>query len=142
MGALAERCAAYAKALHYQEIEFHASPVTASEALISINNKLDLPDSAVGILVIRLILITLLCVCAVRLFPITFHFKSETASTYRDISTPNHTRYHNNNNNRYTRNRITTSNCKSHGTRNYSGGNKHWRCMSRNQSSPTTTTTP
>lgn len=51
LGALAERCAAYAKALHYQEIEFHASPVTASEALISINNKLDLPDSAVGILV-------------------------------------------------------------------------------------------
>jgi phosphatidylinositol kinase/protein kinase (PI-3 family) len=52
LGGLAEKCAAYAKALHYKEIEFQTSPATTCEALISINNQLDLPQAAVGILVI------------------------------------------------------------------------------------------
>jgi len=51
LGGLAEKCAAYAKALHYKEIEFQNSPATTCEALISINNQLDLPEAAVGILV-------------------------------------------------------------------------------------------
>lgn len=50
LGALADKCAAYAKALHYKEIEFQTSPATTCEALISINNHLDLPEAAVGIL--------------------------------------------------------------------------------------------
>lgn len=50
MGGLAEKCAAYAKALHYKEIEFQSSAATTCEALISINNQLDLPEAAVGIL--------------------------------------------------------------------------------------------
>ena len=50
MGALADKCAAFAKALHYKEIEFQTSPATTCEALISINNQLDLPEAAVGIL--------------------------------------------------------------------------------------------
>ncbi|KDD76204.1 FAT domain-containing protein, partial [Helicosporidium sp. ATCC 50920] len=50
LGALAEKCHAYAKALHYKEIEFQTSPHTAVEALISINNHLRQPDAAVGIL--------------------------------------------------------------------------------------------
>ncbi|KAL6080518.1 Serine/threonine-protein kinase tor1 [Balamuthia mandrillaris] len=51
LGGFAEKCAAYAKALHYKEIEFQASPATTCEALISINNQLDLPEAANGILV-------------------------------------------------------------------------------------------
>ena len=51
LGGLAEKCAAYAKALHYKEIEFQSSAATTCEALISINNQLDLPEAAVGILV-------------------------------------------------------------------------------------------
>jgi FKBP12-rapamycin complex-associated protein len=39
LGGLAEKCAAYAKALHYKEIEFQSSPATTCEALISINNQ-------------------------------------------------------------------------------------------------------
>ena len=50
LGALAEKCHAYAKALHYKELEFQSSPHTAVEALISINNQLRQPDAAVGIL--------------------------------------------------------------------------------------------
>jgi FKBP12-rapamycin complex-associated protein len=50
LGALADKCAAFAKALHYKEIEFQTSPATTCEALISINNQLDLPEAAVGIL--------------------------------------------------------------------------------------------
>eukprot|EP00887_Chlorella_sp_A99_P006163 scaffold3.g6163.t1 len=50
LGALAEKCHAYAKALHYKELEFQTSPHTAVEALISINNHLRQPDAAVGIL--------------------------------------------------------------------------------------------
>ncbi len=48
--ALADKCAAYAKALHYKEVEFLNSPAESVEALISINTKLDLPEAAVGVL--------------------------------------------------------------------------------------------
>ena len=45
-------CRAYAKALHYKEEEFHRGPSTSTlEALISINNKLQQPDAAAGVLV-------------------------------------------------------------------------------------------
>lgn len=45
-------CHAYAKALHYKEEEFHRGPTTSNlEALISINNKLQQPDAAAGVLV-------------------------------------------------------------------------------------------
>ena len=49
---LAIRCRAYAKALHYKEIEFHANPqsVDVLESLISINNKLQQPEAAAGVL--------------------------------------------------------------------------------------------
>lgn len=48
---LAEKCAAYAKALHYREMEFRSSPTAATcEALISINNQLGQPEASVGIL--------------------------------------------------------------------------------------------
>ena len=51
LGAYAARCHAYAKALHYKELEFISEPTTNTiEALISINNQLQQPDSAVGIL--------------------------------------------------------------------------------------------
>lgn len=40
LGELAQKCHAYAKALHYKELEFHTSPSTCIEALISINNQL------------------------------------------------------------------------------------------------------
>lgn len=45
-------CRAYAKALHYKEEEFHVGPTTRTlESLISINNKLQQPDAAGGVLV-------------------------------------------------------------------------------------------
>ena len=45
-------CRAYAKALHYKEEEFHRGPTSRNlEALISINNKLQQPDAAAGVLV-------------------------------------------------------------------------------------------
>uniref|UniRef100_A0A7R9YR22 Serine/threonine-protein kinase TOR n=1 Tax=Chlamydomonas euryale TaxID=1486919 RepID=A0A7R9YR22_9CHLO len=50
LGALAEKCHAFAKALHYKELEFQTSPQTAVEALIHINNQLRQPEAAVGIL--------------------------------------------------------------------------------------------
>jgi FKBP12-rapamycin complex-associated protein len=40
LGALAEKCHAFAKALHYKEREFETSPTTTVEALIHINNQL------------------------------------------------------------------------------------------------------
>ena len=52
LGALAERCHAFAKALHYKEAEFAASPASAVEALISINNHLRQPEAAVGVLTV------------------------------------------------------------------------------------------
>jgi FKBP12-rapamycin complex-associated protein len=39
-----------AQALHYKELEFVASPQTAIEALIHINNQLRQPEAAVGVL--------------------------------------------------------------------------------------------
>lgn len=50
LGSLAEKCHAYAKALHYKEVEFHDSPDSAIESLISINIQLQLPDAAHGVL--------------------------------------------------------------------------------------------
>jgi FKBP12-rapamycin complex-associated protein len=50
LGALAEKCHAYAKALHYKELEFQTTPHSAVEALISINNQLRQSDAAVGVL--------------------------------------------------------------------------------------------
>ncbi|KAF3328854.1 Serine/threonine-protein kinase TOR [Carex littledalei] len=58
LGALAEKCRAYAKALHYKEMEFQAAcskkmganPVTVVESLIHINNQLHQHEAAIGIL--------------------------------------------------------------------------------------------
>lgn len=50
LGELAQKCHAYAKALHYKELEFHTSPSTCIESLISINNQLGQPEAAAGIL--------------------------------------------------------------------------------------------
>lgn len=51
LGQFAQRCHAYAKALHYKELEFYEEPTTSTiESLISINNKLQQSDAAVGIL--------------------------------------------------------------------------------------------
>uniref|UniRef100_A0A7S4P0U7 non-specific serine/threonine protein kinase n=1 Tax=Paramoeba aestuarina TaxID=180227 RepID=A0A7S4P0U7_9EUKA len=50
LGDLAEKNHAYAKALHYKEIEFQNNPTSCIEALISINNQLGLPEAAGGIL--------------------------------------------------------------------------------------------
>ncbi len=52
LGALAEKCHAFAKALHYKEVEFAQTPETAVEALISINNQLRQPETAIGILAV------------------------------------------------------------------------------------------
>jgi FKBP12-rapamycin complex-associated protein len=51
LGALAEKCRAYAKALHYKEQEFQQHPSATVEALISVNNQLQQPEAAVGMLV-------------------------------------------------------------------------------------------
>ncbi|KAG0469712.1 hypothetical protein HPP92_016412 [Vanilla planifolia] len=58
LGALAEKCRAFAKALHYKEMEFEAArskrmgtnPVTVVESLIHINNQLHQHEAAIGIL--------------------------------------------------------------------------------------------
>ncbi|KAG9294210.1 hypothetical protein G9A89_021569 [Geosiphon pyriformis] len=51
LGSYAENCHAYAKALHYKELEFISAPSTEIiEQLIQINNQLQLPDAAIGIL--------------------------------------------------------------------------------------------
>ncbi|CAL5329434.1 unnamed protein product [Camellia sinensis] len=58
LGALAEKCRAFAKALHYKEMEFEgalsnkmdANPAAVVEALIHINNQLHQHEAAVGIL--------------------------------------------------------------------------------------------
>ena len=47
---LAQKSHAYAKALHYREIEFSSHPNECYEALININKKLDQYDSAQGVL--------------------------------------------------------------------------------------------
>ncbi len=48
LASLAEKCHAYAKALHYKETEFLSSPSTCIEALIHINNQLQQPEAASG----------------------------------------------------------------------------------------------
>lgn len=50
LGDLASKCHAYAKALHYKELEFHTSPKSCIEDLISINNQLEQPEAAIGVL--------------------------------------------------------------------------------------------
>lgn len=51
LGQYAEKCHAYAKALHYKELEFVQDPSTSTvEALININNQLHQSDSSIGIL--------------------------------------------------------------------------------------------
>ncbi|PSS02733.1 Serine/threonine-protein kinase [Actinidia chinensis var. chinensis] len=58
LGALAEKCRAFAKALHYKEMEFvnarsttmDANPIAVVELLIHINNQLHQHEAAVGIL--------------------------------------------------------------------------------------------
>jgi tetratricopeptide (TPR) repeat protein len=52
LGQLSEKVGAFAKALHYKEVEYHAAPgdATTIESLISINNQLDEPEAAIGIL--------------------------------------------------------------------------------------------
>lgn len=50
LGTLAEKCQAYAKALHYKEIEFILNPAALIEDLISINNQLQQHEAAMGIL--------------------------------------------------------------------------------------------
>ena len=47
---LAQKSHAYAKALHYRELEFQHSPATCFESLININKKLDQYDAAIGVL--------------------------------------------------------------------------------------------
>jgi FKBP12-rapamycin complex-associated protein len=51
LGMIAERCRAYAKALHYKELEFVSHPARCVEAIIAINNQLQLPEAAMGVLV-------------------------------------------------------------------------------------------
>ncbi|XP_014254034.1 serine/threonine-protein kinase mTOR [Cimex lectularius] len=51
LGEKAMQCRAYAKALHYKEEEFHKGPTSqVVEALISINNKLQQREAAMGLL--------------------------------------------------------------------------------------------
>ena len=50
LGRLAENVHAYAKALHYKELEFRSSPANTIESLIHLNNQLQQPEAAVGIL--------------------------------------------------------------------------------------------
>ncbi|KAI8813143.1 armadillo-type protein [Cladochytrium replicatum] len=51
LGTYASRCHAYAKALHYRELEFISEALPSTiENLISINYQLQQPDSAIGVL--------------------------------------------------------------------------------------------
>lgn len=50
LGNLAISSNAYAKALHYKEMEYETTPDTCIEKLIQINNQLHLNDAAVGVL--------------------------------------------------------------------------------------------
>lgn len=49
-GALAEKCHAYAKALYYKEQQFKSEPEACIEKLIHINNQLNQPEAASGML--------------------------------------------------------------------------------------------
>ena len=51
LGSYAQRCHAYAKALHYKELEYqHQINATTIEALIQLNNQLNQPDVSLGLL--------------------------------------------------------------------------------------------
>ena len=50
LGVMAEGVHAYAKALHYKEMELMIAPAQSIEGLIGIHNQLQQPDSAVGVL--------------------------------------------------------------------------------------------
>ena len=55
LGALAEKCHAYAKALHYRELEYQALTASRSsprliEALVSLHRSLGQPEAALGVL--------------------------------------------------------------------------------------------
>jgi FKBP12-rapamycin complex-associated protein len=47
---LAQKSHAYAKALHYRELEFQSHPTASFENLINVNKKLDQYDAAVGVM--------------------------------------------------------------------------------------------
>jgi len=51
LGMIAQRSRAYAKALHYKELEFVSNPGECVAAIIAVNNQLQLPDAARGVLV-------------------------------------------------------------------------------------------
>jgi FKBP12-rapamycin complex-associated protein len=51
LGEVAEKCQAFAKALHYKEHEFKSAPQATIGSLISINYQLNQPEAADGILV-------------------------------------------------------------------------------------------
>ncbi|GMH33501.1 hypothetical protein BSKO_01335 [Bryopsis sp. KO-2023] len=50
LAALAAKCHAFAKALHYKELEFLEDPHSAVEAILAINNQLRQPEAADGML--------------------------------------------------------------------------------------------
>jgi serine/threonine-protein kinase mTOR len=50
LAGLAEKSLAFAKALHYRELEFQTSPASCFESLIHINKKLNIYDGAMGVL--------------------------------------------------------------------------------------------
>ena len=50
LAGLAETSLAFAKALHYRELEFLVSPASCFESLININRKLNIYDGAMGVL--------------------------------------------------------------------------------------------
>jgi FKBP12-rapamycin complex-associated protein len=51
LGNVAERCQAYAKSLHYKEMEFLTAPDMAINSLISVNNHLGQAEAANGLLI-------------------------------------------------------------------------------------------
>ena len=51
LGDISEKCQAYAKALHYKELEFQSSPAACTQSLIHINNQLQQPEAAKGVLI-------------------------------------------------------------------------------------------
>ena len=50
LGEVATRCRAFAKALHYKELEFQTNPASCTEALITINEELEQPEAAIGVI--------------------------------------------------------------------------------------------
>ncbi len=50
LASVAEQCGANAKAVHYRELDYLRAPAANVEHLIALNNALELPEAAVGIL--------------------------------------------------------------------------------------------